>query len=90
MPPQRAGEGAHLDTPREGVARLYDCHAVRALRQAVQRQLLRPRLLQIAHHPQPVRACSSRSSIFPLAAKSNNCKLDKSPQLMHAADTCLG
>ena len=69
------------------MARLYDCHAVRPLRQALQGKLLWPRLLQIAHHPQPVCTCSSRSSI-PLAPKSNteaeHTHLSSSRQLEHA------
>ena len=48
---------ADLHAAREGVAGLDDGHAVRLLGEAFQRQLLRPGLLQVAHHPQVVPAC---------------------------------
>ena len=51
------GASADLHAAGEGVARLDDGHAVRPLCEALQRQLLRPRLLQVAHHPQVVAAC---------------------------------
>ena len=53
------GPHAHLNAAGEGVTGLNDRHAVRSLSKTVQRQLLWPGLLQIAHHPQVVCACSA-------------------------------
>ena len=53
------GPSADLHAAREGVAGLDDGHAVRPLSKALQRQLLRPGLLQVGHHPQVEPACSA-------------------------------